>query len=133
MKLQLRLEKSCVLCVNFLKKKSIDESPPLQTKKPVKILGIILSDDLTFADHINQITAKAAGLLKSFANLRRFGMTEQLLLSCFKTYVMPIVMYSCPVWYPLLTEKHRSQLETIQTRACKIILGSNYKKTTMEA
>ena len=100
--------------VNFLKKKSIDEPVPHQTKKSVKI-------------HINQITAKAAGLLKSFANLKRFGMTEQILLSCYKTYVMPIVMYGYPVWHPSLTEKDRSQLETIQTRACKIILGSNYK------
>ena len=58
---------------------------------------------------------------------KRFGMTEQLLLSCYKTYVIPIVMYGCPVWHPSLTEKDRSQLETIQTRACKIILGSNYK------
>ena len=96
-KLQVIREKSCVLRVNFLKKKSIDESAPLQTKKSVKILGITLIDDLTFEDHINQITAKAAGLLKSFANLRRFGMTEQILLSCYKTYVMPIVMYGCPV------------------------------------
>ncbi|XP_065565744.1 uncharacterized protein LOC136030603 [Artemia franciscana] len=126
-KLQLSLEKSCVLRVNFLKKKSIDEPVPLQTKKSVKILGITLSDDLRFEDHINQITAKAAGLLKSFANLKRFGMTEQLLLSCYKTYVMPIVMYGCPIWHPSLTEKDRSQLEKIQTRACKIILGSNYK------
>ncbi|XP_065580130.1 uncharacterized protein LOC136039994 [Artemia franciscana] len=125
-KLQLSLEKSCVLRVNFLKKKSIDEPAPLQTKKSVKILGITLSDDLRFGDYINQITAKAAGLLKSFANLKRFRMTEQL-LSWYKTYVMPIVMYGCPVWHPSLTEKDRSQLETIQTRACKIILGSNYK------
>ena len=116
-----------MLRVNFLKKNSIDESVPLQTKKSLKILCITLSDDLTFGDHINQIRAKAAGLLKSFANLRKFGMTEQLLLSCYKSYEMPIVMYSCPVWHPSLTEKHRSQLETIQTRACKIILGSNYK------
>ena len=96
-KQQLSLEKSCVLRFNFLERKSIDESVPLQTKNSVKILGITLSDDLTFGDHINQITAKAAGLLKSFAYFRRFGMTEQPLLSCYKTYGMPIVMYGCPV------------------------------------
>ena len=114
--------------VNFLKKKkSINESAPLQTKKSVKILGITLSDDLSFGDHISQITAKAAGFLKSFANLRRFGMTEQLLLSCYKTYVMPVMMHGCPVWHPSLTEKHRNELETIQKRACKIILVPNLK------
>ena len=74
-----------------------------------------------------EIIAKAAGLLKSFANLRRFGMTKQLLLLSYKTNVMPIVMYGCPVWHPSFTEKHRSHLETIQTRACKIILVSKYK------
>ncbi|XP_065580129.1 uncharacterized protein LOC136039993 [Artemia franciscana] len=52
-KLQLSLEKSCVLRVNFLRKKSIDEPAPLQTKKSVKILGITRSDDLRFGDHIN--------------------------------------------------------------------------------
>ena len=124
-KLQLSLKKSCMLHVNFLKKKSIDEYAPLQTKKSVKILDITLSDDLTFGDHIKQITAKAAGLLKSFTNLRRFKMTGKLLLSCYKPYVIQIVMYGCPVGHPSLTEKHRCQLETIQTRAYKIILGSN--------
>jgi hypothetical protein len=117
-----------VIHVNFLKKKKItNESAPLQTKKSVKILGITLSDDLSFGDHISQITAKAAGFLKSFANLRRFGMTEQLLLPCYKTYAMPVMMYGCLVCHPSLTEKDRNQLETIQKRACKIIIGPNYK------
>ena len=95
LKLQLSLEKSFVLRLNFPKKKRIDESAPLQTKKSVKILGITLSDDLRFGGHVNQITAKAAGLLKSFANLRMFGMTEQLLLSCYKTYTHSHVRLSC--------------------------------------
>ncbi|KAK2702593.1 hypothetical protein QYM36_018801 [Artemia franciscana] len=69
-KLQISLDKSSVVHVNFLKKKSINESALLQTKRSVKILGTILSNNLSFGDHISQITAKAAGFLKSFANLR---------------------------------------------------------------
>ena len=80
MKLQLILKKSCLMRVTFLKKKSIDEYAPLQTNKNAKILGITLSNDLSFGDQISKITAKAAGFPKSFANLRRFRMTEQLVL-----------------------------------------------------
>ena len=59
--------------------------------------------------------------------LRKFGAPVEDMLAVFQTYIRPILEYACAVWHPALTKQQSHQLERIQKRSCKIILGNNYQ------
>ena len=48
------------------------------------------------------------------------------LTSVFRMYVRPIFEYASPLWHSSLTKQQSDQLELIQKRACRIILGTVY-------
>ena len=62
--------------------------------------------------------------------LKRFGLPEEGLVSVFVSYVRPVVEYATPVWHGCLTEEQSKKLESIQKRACRIILGAKYNSYT---
>ena len=98
----------------------------LPTKKTVKILGILLDDDLRWNSHVDYLTKKGASLLHSFSHLKIFGTQTEVLKSVYCSYVRPSLEYACPAWHPGLTKDQTDRLETIQKKAVKIILGQNY-------
>ncbi|CAH1259452.1 Hypp2286 [Branchiostoma lanceolatum] len=55
-----------------------------------------------------------------------FRVPELDLVTIYTCYVRPICEYAVPVWNPGLTKNQSSRLETIQRRACRIILGKKY-------
>ena len=62
--------------------------------------------------------------------LKRFGVHVRDLVSVYIGYVHPVVEYACPVWHGNITIKQTQQIERIQKRACRIILGSTYTSYT---
>lgn len=97
---------------------------PIDTVTSFKLLGVIISSDLRWDDHIDMICAKASKRLHYLSLLRRSSVRQAELLLYYKTIVRPTVEYACPVWQSGLTEEHRQRLEAIQRRAFKIITGS---------
>ena len=83
--------------------------PSSQTKD----LGIIMSEDGTFKDHINTIHSKVTKrinwILRSFTNR-----SQQFMRFVWRTYILPIIDYSSQLWAPqegvLLTKFHRSKV-----------------------
>ena len=59
--------------------------------------------------------------------LRNYAAPVGDMLTIFQIYIRPILEYACAVWHPALTKNQCYQLERIQKRTCKIILGNNYK------
>ena len=41
-------------------------------------------------------------------------------------YVRPVLEYASPVWHSGITQKQINQIESIQKRVCRIILGHQY-------
>ena len=60
------------------------------------------------------------------SRLKRFGVPVGDLVSVYIGYVRPIVEYACPVWHGSINAHQTQQIERIQKRACRIILGSTY-------
>ena len=58
--------------------------------------------------------------------LRKYGASVEDMLAIFHTYIRPIFEYACAVWHPALTKHQSHQIELIQKRICKIILGKDY-------
>ena len=68
------------------------------------------------------ICSKASKRLYSLRLLKRSGAPVVDLRSFYCCFLRPILEYACPVWRLSLTQKHRNQVEQVQSRATKIML-----------
>ena len=84
----------------------------IDRKRETKDLGILMSDDATFKAHIPAITNKAKRQM--FWILRIFETREEkLMLTLFKSLVIPLLEYCCQLWNPWKL-KDIKQIEGIQ-------------------
>ncbi|MPC27934.1 hypothetical protein E2C01_021124 [Portunus trituberculatus] len=68
----------------------------------------------------------AAYRLYMLARLKSLGTPTDELKGIYITFILPRLMYTSPVWSFSLTYTQQQQLEDVQKRACKIILGPDY-------
>ena len=90
-----------------------------------KFLGVTISNNLNWEQHINSISLKASTRLHFLKLLKRSGMSSADLVHYYKSIVRPILEYACPVWQSSITANQRNQLESVQKRALYIISGSD--------
>ena len=86
-----------------------------------KILGVLLSDDLSWKSHVNHMHSRASPRLYYLRQLKRCGLSQSDLLAYYRTMIRPILEYACPVWHAGLTQGESDIIEKIQKRAFKII------------
>ena len=86
-----------------------------------KVLGITISNDLTWDCHVNSICKKAGKRLYLLLQLKRFGVSTSDLLMVYITIIRPTVEYACPAWATCLTKGLVDDLERVQRRALSII------------
>ena len=87
----------------------------------VRDLGITLSDDATFNNHISKVTQSAS--LKCAWILRTFkSREEQLLLTLWKSLVLPILDYCSQLWSPNM-ESQIQRIEKVQVSFIRKING----------
>ena len=92
-----------------------------------KLLGVHISNDLKWTQHIDTVTSKIASRLYFLRLLKRAGVTYSDLMSFYCTVIRPIVEYASPVWHTSLTAAQSDILESLQKRAMNIIFpGDNY-------
>ena len=76
---------------------------PLEVVKSTKILGLTLSDDLKWNEHVLQIVKKARKRLYCLAQLKRSNVGTKELLQFYITCIRPITEYACPAFHNSLT------------------------------
>ena len=89
----------------------------LESVPSAKYLGVTISEDLKWTDHINDISKKAnqtLGFLKR--NIRVHS--RDLKSTAFKTLVRPQLEYAPTVWSPY-TDQAINKLESVQRRAAR--------------
>lgn len=80
----------------------------------VKDLGIVISPDLNFDDHITHIVKSSHTLCNMI--MRCFiSRHPQFYVHLYKSLVIPKFAYCCEVWRPYL-KKHKDAIENVQTR-----------------
>ena len=98
----------------------------LEVVNETRLLGLIVQSDLCWDLQINSMVSKSSCRLYMLCCLKRFGVPVSDLISVYIGYVRPIVEYACPVWHGSINIKQSQQIERIQKRACRIIIGSTY-------
>ena len=95
-----------------------------------KPLSLTVQSNLTWDKQVDNMVAESSSRLYMLNRLKRFGLPMEDLVSVFVSYVRPVVEYATPVWHGSLTDDQSKKLESIQKRACRIILGANYRSYT---
>ena len=102
------------------------------SSKSVKDLGLVISSNLSWHDHI---VSRVNSSMRSLNHLKRsipFHVPKTIKLNLYKSYVLSSLLYCSPVWHPNITQLNL--LEKVQARATKWICGSekHYKDRLQE-
>ena len=94
-----------------------------------KVLGVTISDDFKWNDHIVNITPKATKRLYLLRQLKRAGICASDLVLFYCNTVGSILDYACQVFHFSLPSYLSEELERIQKRALRAIFPhANYKE-----
>ena len=122
-------EKKCKdMVINFLKYQPTVITPiqlngiVIDRVSSYKLLGVIISNDLSWNEHCDSIHKKATKRLFVLRTLKRVGLGTNDLVLVYCSIVRSIVEYASPVWaaIPLYLDE---LIESVQRKALKIIFG----------
>ena len=90
----------------------------VETVEYAKLLGVTLSNDLTWNRHVDCIVKKkAAKRVYMLYQLKRAGISQLDLVTVYIRVVRPFLEYACPVWHTNLPKYLSDSIELIQNRA----------------
>ena len=89
-----------------------------------KLLGVVISSDLKWNQHVDAICKKASKRLYALRLLKRSALPEDVLITVYRTIIRPILEYACEAWHYSLPLYLSELLERIQKRALRIIFPS---------
>ena len=107
------------------------EEPILIEGQPIKVvhnhkhLGVVLSHDLLWHDHIEQILVKAkkrAGLMRHMSQY----LTTQVSAKLYCYYIRPTLEYASPVWHGSISSEQALALERVQASVARAILQADW-------
>ena len=99
----------------------------VEVLKSTKLLGTILSDDLTWDLNTRSIVKKANARMELLRKVAGFGTPVEDLKTIYVLFVRSILEQSATVWHSSLTEENSSDLERVQKSAIKIIFQEQFK------
>ena len=88
-----------------------------------KILGLYISDDLSWARNCKEICMKAYSRMQMITKLKYVGVKTEDLLDIYVLYIRSIAEYCSVAFHSSLTIELSDKLERIQRTSLKIILG----------
>ena len=129
--MKLNAAKCCTMSVSFARNLQHHEillinDTQLENVHYVKVLGVIIQDNLKWDRHVNEIIKKCNRKLYMLRCLRSHNLPVNDLLAIYKGYVRPVLDYCVPLFNGNLTKEQVNKLERIQKRVCRIIFGKNY-------
>ena len=92
----------------------------------VKLLGVHLNDRLDWKTHVKNMLTKANKCIFVIHRAKKFNFSIKTILTLFQWYIRTPLEYAAPVWHPGLTKEQHHQLERIQKRCFRVILGQQY-------
>ena len=87
-----------------------------------KLLGVTITNDLSWSEHVDIITGKASQRLFFLRLLRRANVNMDQMIQIYCSLIRPTVEYACQVWHGNLGKGQSDLIESIQERALKIIM-----------
>lgn len=99
----------------------------LEVVEEVKILGVIIRNDLSWGPNTDYMVQKANRKLWYLRRLSKLGASTDDLLEVYTKQVRCHLEFAVAVWHPSLTSEDRVKIERVQKSAACIILGQDYR------
>ena len=99
----------------------LDRNTTIKSSDTVTDLGVLMSADMKFTEHITEIKNKAKKVASWIFRIVQSRSSETVML-LYKTYIRPLLEYSCSLWSPHEI-KNISALEAIQRSVTARIEG----------
>ena len=111
---------------DFLPQLNFPGESPLEVIYTTKLLGVTLSSNLSWHDHVSDITKRATQKLWVLVRFKRLGGSPDQLVKVYQTRVRSTLEFAAPVFYSGLTQDQSKKIEAVQKKAFAIILGRSY-------
>ena len=86
-----------------------------------KLLGVVLSSNLSWDAHVKYILTKVAKRFYCIRYLVRARINPCDIVVIYCSVIRSILEYACPVWHPGLSKKQETDIERVQKRCLKLI------------
>ena len=98
----------------------------LKQVKVAKILGVWVSEDLSWAKNCQEISKKAYSRIKMLSKLKYAGLKMADLVNIYILHIRSVTEYCSSSFHSSLTSEQDKKLETIQKVLLKVIMGPSY-------
>ena len=102
------------------------EGNTLEKAHVSKLLGVWISEDLSWTKNCQEICKKAYSRLSMITKLKYVGVSTEDLLDIYILFIRSVTEYCAVVFHSSLTNEQSDKLEMIQKTCLKIILGESY-------
>ena len=99
----------------------------LEVVSKMKLLGVIITEDLRWRENTRYITKKAFSRIWILRRLKNIGASRRMLIDTYYKQIRTVVEFAAVLWNAGLTQENTSQIERVQKSALCVILGSNYR------
>ena len=103
------------------------DSEMLEVVNKIKLLGVIVTDDLRWHENTSYITKKGYSRIWILRRLKSMGASKNMLLDTYYKQIRSVLEFASVVWNGGLTKENITDLERVQKSALGIILGSEYR------
>jgi len=99
--------------------------PGIERVTSLRILGVIVNDRMTAADHVTMLLSSCSSLLYAMIVLRAHGIPSTSLHEIFRATVVSRVQYAAPAWSGMCSSADRAHLDSILRRSKRLGYSSN--------
>jgi hypothetical protein len=103
----------------------------LETISETRLLGTIVSADLTWHKNSQYLTQRGYSKMTILRKLYEFNIPEEDLVMIYCLYIRSVLEYNSSVWFSSITQEESNDIERVQRCACRIILKEEF--TTYES
>ena len=130
-KMKLNVQKTDYMIFNFSKEYQFNtrlklEDTLLNQVHSKKLLGLIISDDLSWKANTASLVKRAYSRMIILKNLYSFGVPLEDLVEIYTLYIRSVLEQSAVVWNSSITQGEKLELERVQKVALRIILKDQY-------
>ena len=98
----------------------------LEVVQQARLLGVQISNDLTWTNHVKDITTRAVKKLWVLIRFKNIGASTNQLVQVYQSRIRRTLENSAPVFSSGLTQEQIRSIEMVQKKAFVIILGHDY-------
>jgi hypothetical protein len=109
---------------------TMDGSELIEVKNVLKILGVMVQDDLRWGAQVKQMTTKASKKLWLLRRMKQLGVDEATITTYWKSEGRCHLEYGVPVWNGGITKGQQRDLLRVQRKAVAAITGSGREEYT---